>query len=69
MASVGASQLFGLGSHITLLMLFGYITGTEHTPTLSPSRAVIAGLLTAAVLVLIVTAVPALRRFVSNRVR
>ncbi|MEW2222320.1 flippase-like domain-containing protein [Streptomyces sp. NPDC006990] len=68
-ASVGASQLFGLGSHITLLMLFGYITGTEHTPTLSPSRAVIAGLLTAAVLVLIVTAVPALRRFVSNRVR
>ncbi|MBO8193953.1 flippase-like domain-containing protein [Streptomyces oryzae] len=68
-ASVGASQLFGLGSHITLLMLFGYITGTEHTPTLSPSRAVIAGLLTAAVLALIVTAVPALRRFVSNRVR
>ncbi|MEU2722410.1 flippase-like domain-containing protein [Streptomyces smyrnaeus] len=68
-ASVGASQLFGLGSHITLLLLFGYITGTEHTPTLSPSRAVIAGLLTAAVLVLIVTAVPALRRFVSNRVR
>ncbi|NSC23757.1 flippase-like domain-containing protein [Streptomyces albus subsp. chlorinus] len=68
-ASVGASQLFGLGSHITLLLLFGYITGTEHTPTLSPSRAVIAGLLTAAVLALIVTAVPALRRFVSNRVR
>ncbi|MFG7942874.1 flippase-like domain-containing protein [Streptomyces cacaoi] len=68
-ASVGASQLFGLGSHITLLLLFGYITGTEHTPTLSPSRAVIAGLLTAAVLVLIVTAVPALRRFVSERVR
>lgn len=68
-ASVGASQLFGLGSHITLLLLFGYITGTEHTPTLSPSRTVIAGLLTAAVLVLIVTAVPALRRFVSDRVR
>ncbi|GAA2072263.1 lysylphosphatidylglycerol synthase domain-containing protein [Streptomyces albiaxialis] len=68
-ASVGASQLFGLGSHITLLLLFGYITGTEHTPTLSPSRTVIAGLLTAAVLVLIVTAVPALRRFVSERVR
>lgn len=68
-ASVGASQLFGLGSHITLLLLFGYITGTEHTPTLSPSRTVIAGLLTAAVLVLIVTAVPGLRRFVSDRVR
>nr|WP_308416727.1 lysylphosphatidylglycerol synthase transmembrane domain-containing protein [Streptomyces sp. AJS327] len=68
-ASVGASQLFGLGSHVLLLLLFGYITGTEQGPTLSPSRTVIAGLLTAAVLVLIVTAVPALRRFVSDRVR
>lgn len=68
-ASVGASQLFGLGSHITLLLFFGYLTGTEHTPTLSPSRTVIAGLLTAAVLVLIVTAIPALRRFVSTRLR
>jgi uncharacterized protein (TIRG00374 family) len=68
-ASVGASQLFGLGSHVTLLLFFGYLTGTEHTPTLSPSRTVIAGLLAAAVLVLIVTAIPALRRFVSNRLR
>nr|WP_314171962.1 lysylphosphatidylglycerol synthase transmembrane domain-containing protein [Streptomyces sp. DSM 40971] len=68
-ASVGASQLFGLGSHITLLLLFGYLTGTEHTPTLSPSRTVIAGLLAAAVLILIVTAIPALRRFVSTRLR
>lgn len=68
-ASVGASQLFGLGSHITLLLFFGYLTGTEHTPTLSPSRTVIAGLLAAAVLVLIVTAIPALRRFVSTRLR
>ncbi len=68
-ASVGASQLFGLGSNILLLLAFGYLTGTRHTPTLSPSRAVIAGLLTAAVLVLIVTAIPALRKFVSERVR
>ncbi|MGH3325201.1 MAG: lysylphosphatidylglycerol synthase transmembrane domain-containing protein, partial [Streptomyces sp.] len=68
-SSVGASQLFGLGSHITLLLFFGYLTGTEHTPTLSPSRTVIAGLLAAAVLVLIVTAVPALRRWVSDRLR
>ncbi|MFD1830028.1 lysylphosphatidylglycerol synthase domain-containing protein [Streptomyces desertarenae] len=68
-ASVGASQLFGLGSHVVLLLVFGYLTGTEHTPTLSPSRTVIAGLLTAAVLALIVTAVPALRKFVVNRVR
>lgn len=68
-ASVGASQLFGLGSHVLLLLVFGYLTGTEQTPTLSPSRTVIAGLLTAAVLVLIVTAIPALRRFVSDRLR
>lgn len=68
-ASVGASQLFGLGCHIVLLLTFGYLTGTERTPSLSPSRAVIAGLLTAAVLVLVVTAVPALRKFIATRVR
>ncbi|TVL94506.1 TIGR00374 family protein [Streptomyces sp. SAJ15] len=68
-ASVGASQLFGLASHIILLMTFGYITGTERTPALSPSRTVIAGLLTAAVLALVVTAIPALRKFVATRVR
>ncbi|MEU3738997.1 lysylphosphatidylglycerol synthase transmembrane domain-containing protein [Streptomyces sp. NPDC032198] len=68
-ASVGASQLFGLGSHIMLLMIFGYVTGTEKTPSLSPSRTVIAGLLSVAVLVLVVTAVPFLRKFVVTRVR
>ncbi|WP_419997653.1 flippase-like domain-containing protein [Streptomyces boninensis] len=68
-ASVGASQLFGLGCHVLLLMSFGYVTGTERTPSLSPSRTVIGGLLAAAVLVLIVTAVPFLRKFVSTRVR
>ncbi|MEV0373899.1 lysylphosphatidylglycerol synthase transmembrane domain-containing protein [Streptomyces sp. NPDC050636] len=68
-ASVGASQLFGLGSHILLLLIFGYLTGTHDTPQISPSRTVIAGLLTVAVLVLIATAVPALRKFVSTRVR
>jgi uncharacterized protein (TIRG00374 family) len=52
-----------------LLMTFGFITGTEKTPSLSPSRTVMAGLLTAGVLVLVVTAVPALRKFVSTRVR
>ncbi|MFE6689532.1 flippase-like domain-containing protein [Streptomyces sp. NPDC057743] len=68
-ASVGASQLFGLGSHIMLLLAFGYLTGTEQTQDISPSRTVIAGLLTVAVLVLIVTAVPVLRKFVVTRVR
>ncbi|MFJ7251260.1 lysylphosphatidylglycerol synthase domain-containing protein [Streptomyces sp. NPDC098085] len=69
-ASVGASQLFGLGCHILLLAAFGYLTGTERTPSsLTPSRTVIAGLLTVAVLVLVVTAVPFLRKFVVTRVR
>jgi uncharacterized membrane protein YbhN (UPF0104 family) len=68
-ASVGASQLVSLGSHVVLLMTFGFITGTEKTPSLSPSRTVMAGLLTAGVLVLVVTAVPVLRKFVSTRVR
>ncbi|MFI8926112.1 YbhN family protein [Streptomyces sp. NPDC053474] len=68
-ASVGASQLFGLGSHILLLLIFGYLTGTEKTPSLTPSRTVIAGLLSVAVLVLVVTAIPFLRKIVVTRVR
>ncbi|MER5883545.1 flippase-like domain-containing protein [Streptomyces sp. NPDC001941] len=68
-ASVGASQLFGLGAHIVLLLSFGYLTGTEKTSSLTPSRTVIAGLLTVAVLVLVVTAIPFLRKFVSTRLR
>ncbi|MFJ6740421.1 YbhN family protein [Streptomyces sp. NPDC091279] len=68
-ASVGASQLFGLGCHILMLLSFGYLTGTEKTPSLSPSRTVIAGLLTVAVLILVVTSVPFLRKFVVTRVR
>ncbi|GHB01982.1 membrane protein [Streptomyces thermoviolaceus subsp. thermoviolaceus] len=68
-ASVGASQLVGLGCHILMLLSFGYLTGTEKTPSLTPSRTVIAGLLTVAVLVLVVTSVPFLRKFVVTRVR
>ncbi|WP_344285079.1 lysylphosphatidylglycerol synthase domain-containing protein [Streptomyces hebeiensis] len=68
-ASVGASQLFSLGAHILLLLAFGYLTGTEKTASLTPSRTVIAGLLTVAVLVLVVTAIPFLRKFVVTRLR
>ncbi|MFI2371036.1 lysylphosphatidylglycerol synthase domain-containing protein [Streptomyces sp. NPDC018833] len=68
-ASVGASQLFGLGAHILLLLSFGYLTGTERTTSFTPSRTVIAGLLTVAVLVLVVTAIPFLRKFVATRLR
>ncbi|MFD0382605.1 flippase-like domain-containing protein [Streptomyces stramineus] len=68
-ASVGASQLFGLACHILLLLSFGYVTGTERSSSIGPSRTVIGGLLTAAVLVLVVAAIPVLRKFVSTRVR
>lgn len=67
-ASVGANQLFGLGIGITLLLTFAYVTGTQRTPTLSPSPTIIAGVLTVAVLVLIVTAVPSLRKAIRERV-
>jgi len=68
-ASVGASQLIGLISHISLLLLFGYITGSQAAPTLTPSRGLVIALLSAAVLVLVVLAVPPLRRLVTTRLR
>ncbi|WP_308250108.1 lysylphosphatidylglycerol synthase transmembrane domain-containing protein [Sphaerisporangium fuscum] len=68
-ASVGASQLVGLGCHIVLLLFFGYVTGTKAAPTVSPSRGLVIALLSGAVLVLIVLAVPQLRRWVAGRIR
>ncbi|MDH6123276.1 lysylphosphatidylglycerol synthase transmembrane domain-containing protein [Kitasatospora sp. GP82] len=68
-ASVGASQLAGLGGHLLLLFSFGLITGTQTNGDLGASRAVIIGVLTAAVLALVVAAVGPLRRFVVTRVR
>ncbi|MBO3750447.1 flippase-like domain-containing protein [Streptosporangiaceae bacterium NEAU-GS5] len=68
-ASVGASQLVGLAFHISLLLLFGYVTGTQQTTTLSPSRTVIVVLLALAVVMLIVLAVGPLRRLVTTRVK
>nr|WP_253794679.1 lysylphosphatidylglycerol synthase transmembrane domain-containing protein [Kitasatospora paracochleata] len=68
-ASVGASQLAGLAGHLLLLFSFGLITGTQNNGDLGASRAVIIGVLTAAVLALVVAAVAPLRRFVVNRLR
>ncbi|WP_083462652.1 lysylphosphatidylglycerol synthase transmembrane domain-containing protein [Kitasatospora griseola] len=68
-ASVGASQLAGLGGHLLLLFAFGLITGTQTNGDLGASRAVIIGVLSAAVLALVVAAVAPLRRFVVTRVR
>ncbi|MFC0860750.1 YbhN family protein [Sphaerimonospora cavernae] len=68
-ASVGASQLVGLASHIALLLLFGYLTGTQAAQSLTPSRGLLVVLLGIAVLFLIVLAVRPLRRLVTTRVR
>nr|WP_179817391.1 flippase-like domain-containing protein [Allostreptomyces psammosilenae] len=69
-SSVGASQLFGMVFTIALLAVFGYLTGTERTPSaLSPSSTVIAGILAAAVLALLVAAIPPARRFIVTQAR
>ncbi|MFG2817889.1 flippase-like domain-containing protein [Kitasatospora sp. NPDC048365] len=68
-ASVGASQLAGLAGHLLLLFSFGLITGTQTNGDLGASRAVIIGVLSAAVLALVIAAVSPLRRFVVNRLR
>ena len=69
-ASVGASQLVGLGMHIVLLLSFGFIAGgTGNNSDIPSSRSVIAGLLIAAVLVLVAAAIPPLRRWLTSHVR
>jgi uncharacterized membrane protein YbhN (UPF0104 family)/tRNA A-37 threonylcarbamoyl transferase component Bud32 len=69
-ASVGASQLTGMGCHVLLILLFGYVTGTDTSgPSLPPSRAIIIALLAAAVLTIIVFAIGPLRRLITSRTR
>lgn len=68
-ASVGASQLAGLGGHLALLFCFGLITGSQGSSDIGNERAVIIGVLTAAVLALVIAAVGPMRRFVVTRVR
>lgn len=68
-ASVGASQLVGLGMHILLLLGFGFIAGTGKSSDIPSSRTVIAALLVAAVLILVAAAIPPLRRWVTSHLR
>jgi glycosyltransferase 2 family protein len=69
-ASVGASQLTGMGCHVLLILLFGYVTGSNTTgPSLPPSRIIIIALLTAAVLAIVVFAIGPLRRLITSRMR
>ena len=68
-ASVGASQLTGLVVHITMLLMFGFITGSSGTGSISPSRTVVIGLLSVAVLAAGLAAIPSVRRLVMARLR
>jgi uncharacterized membrane protein YbhN (UPF0104 family)/tRNA A-37 threonylcarbamoyl transferase component Bud32 len=67
--SVGASQLAGMVIHILLLMLFGFISGTQHGLDLPPSTTLIAILLSFAVLILVVAAINPLRRYALGKLR
>jgi len=69
-ASVGASQLTGMGCHVLLILLFGYVTGSGTSgASLPPSRAIIVALLAAAVLTTVVFAIGPLRRLITSRTR
>ncbi len=68
-ASVGASQAAGMGFHVLMLVLFGYLTGIDNGPSLPPSRTIIIGLLAAAVLAIAVLSIGPLRRPVTARLR
>ncbi|HEU5160260.1 MAG TPA: lysylphosphatidylglycerol synthase domain-containing protein [Streptosporangiaceae bacterium] len=68
-ASVGASQLTGLITHVMLLILFGFGTGYGQAESLTPSRTVVVVLLALAVAAAAVTTVPPARRLVVRRLR
>lgn len=67
-ASVGASQLTGFGIHIVMLMIFGFITGSSSsTESITPSRTVVIGLVTVALVVAALAAVGPVRRLAMER--
>ncbi|TDD64523.1 flippase-like domain-containing protein [Actinomadura darangshiensis] len=70
-ASVGASQLVGLATHILLLVLFGFLTGstTKATQDLAPSRTIVIAVLTLGLLAGLTLTVPRVRRVVTSRLR
>ncbi|WP_230421388.1 lysylphosphatidylglycerol synthase transmembrane domain-containing protein [Actinomadura soli] len=70
-ASVGASQLVGLVTHILLLVLFGFLTGStsKATQDLAPSRAVVIAVLSLGLLAGLALTVPRVRREVTSRLK
>ncbi|WUI04353.1 flippase-like domain-containing protein [Spirillospora sp. NBC_00431] len=70
-ASVGASQLVGLVTHVLLLILFGFLTGstTKATQDLAPSRTVVIAVLSLGLLAGLALTVPRVRREATTRLR
>ncbi|MFI0352065.1 flippase-like domain-containing protein [Actinomadura sp. 9N407] len=70
-ASVGASQLMGMVTHILLLIVFGFVTGSADNATrdLAPSRTVVIVLLALAVLTAVALTIPRVRRIVAGRLK
>lgn len=69
LASVGASQLVGLVFHISLLLLFAYVTGSSTGTSFTPSRTLVLVLLGLCVLIVVVLGVPPFRRFITKRAK
>ncbi|TDC44205.1 flippase-like domain-containing protein [Actinomadura sp. KC345] len=70
-ASVGASQLVGLVTHVLLLILFGFLTGstTKATQDLAPSRTIVIVVLSLGLVAGLALTVPRVRRVVAARLR
>nr|WP_246007108.1 flippase-like domain-containing protein [Actinomadura pelletieri] len=70
-ASVGASQLVGLVTHILLLVLFGFLTGStsQATQDLAPSRTIVIVVLSLGLLAGLAMTVPRVRREATSRLK
>ncbi|MFB4310378.1 lysylphosphatidylglycerol synthase domain-containing protein [Actinomadura sp. GTD37] len=70
-ASVGASQLVGMVTHILLLVLFGFLTGStaKATQDLAPSRTIVIAVLVLGLVAGLALTVPRVRRVVTARLK
>ncbi|RCV48862.1 TIGR00374 family protein [Marinitenerispora sediminis] len=68
-SAVGVSQFVGLVTHVPLLLVCAYLTGTAYPADFSPSVTLIAVAAVLSVLVAAVFALPGLRRMLLRRVR
>ena len=67
-ASVGVAQVMAFVFHILLLLGFGIAAGTQSDLTFDPPRALVVAVIAAAILILGLLAIPAVRRLISKRV-